>query len=315
MTTRTIERRQFLAGLAATRSRSRLRPRAEHAARGCGRAAGRSGRGCARSSRCRRTGCTWRASCSRRTRGRCARRSSGTAARSTTTRRSTSRSTRSPTPVRAGGRGVHGRARPTRSRSPTAPPWASRSSTAACRCAPGDEVLTTMHDHYATHESLRLATRARRRERAQGRALRRSGDGHARARWRARSARAIRPADARRRDDLGALEHRREDAGARDRRRGRARQRRRAPAATRILLCVDGVHGFGVEDVTMADLGCDFFVAGCHKWMFGPRGTGVVWGKRRAVADAPPDHSRASATPRYGAWMKGAPPPPTTRRR
>lgn len=51
----------------------------------------------------------------------------------------------------------------------------------------------------------------------------------------------------------------------------------RAPA-DRVLLCVDGVHGFGIEDVTMTDLGCDFFVAGCHKWLFGPRGTGIVWG-------------------------------------
>jgi Aminotransferase class-V len=48
----------------------------------------------------------------------------------------------------------------------------------------------------------------------------------------------------------------------------------------RILLCVDAVHGFGIEDVTMADLGCDFFVAGCHKWLFGPRGTGIIWAPR-----------------------------------
>lgn len=47
----------------------------------------------------------------------------------------------------------------------------------------------------------------------------------------------------------------------------------------RALLCVDGVHGLGVEDLSMQDLGCDFFVAGCHKWLFGPRGTGLVWGK------------------------------------
>src|SRR6185295_7734832 len=54
-----------------------------------------------------------------------------------------------------------------------------------------------------------------------------------------------------------------------------------APRAVseRVLLCVDGVHGFGVEDVAVADLGCDFFVAGCHKWLFGPRGTGLVWGR------------------------------------
>jgi isopenicillin-N epimerase len=51
--------------------------------------------------------------------------------------------------------------------------------------------------------------------------------------------------------------------------RGRAEQ-------DRALLCVDGVHGFGVEDETMASLGCDMFAAGCHKWIFGPRGTGVL---------------------------------------
>lgn len=46
----------------------------------------------------------------------------------------------------------------------------------------------------------------------------------------------------------------------------------------RVLVCVDGVHGFGIEDATMEDLGCDFFAAGTHKWVFGPRGTGVLWG-------------------------------------
>jgi selenocysteine lyase/cysteine desulfurase len=46
----------------------------------------------------------------------------------------------------------------------------------------------------------------------------------------------------------------------------------------RLLLSVDGVHGFGVEDFTIGQLGCDFFIAGCHKWIFGPRGTGLVWG-------------------------------------
>ncbi len=45
----------------------------------------------------------------------------------------------------------------------------------------------------------------------------------------------------------------------------------------RVLMSVDGVHGFGVEDVQMSDLGCDFFIAGCHKWLFGPRGTGIIW--------------------------------------
>lgn len=48
------------------------------------------------------------------------------------------------------------------------------------------------------------------------------------------------------------------------------------------LLCVDGVHGLGSEATRVADLGCDFFVSGTHKWLFGPRGTGIVWGRPEA---------------------------------
>lgn len=47
----------------------------------------------------------------------------------------------------------------------------------------------------------------------------------------------------------------------------------------RAIFCVDGVHGFGVENVTMDDLGCDFFVSGTHKWILGPCGTGLFWGR------------------------------------
>lgn len=49
-----------------------------------------------------------------------------------------------------------------------------------------------------------------------------------------------------------------------------------------ILFCVDGVHGFGIENQDVSKMGCDFFVAGTHKWIFGPRGTGVIWGNDRA---------------------------------
>lgn len=44
----------------------------------------------------------------------------------------------------------------------------------------------------------------------------------------------------------------------------------------RILYVIDGVHGFGVEDMRFADLNCDYFISGTHKWMFGPRGTGII---------------------------------------
>jgi isopenicillin-N epimerase len=67
--------------------------------------------------------------------------------------------------------------------------------------------------------------------------------------------------------------------------------------ADRLLLCVDGVHGLGVEADTIPELGCDFFMAGTHKWVFAPRGTGVVWGSPAAqVAVTPtiPTFSRQS---------------------
>jgi isopenicillin-N epimerase len=56
----------------------------------------------------------------------------------------------------------------------------------------------------------------------------------------------------------------------------------------RALLCVDAVHGLGVENATVGQLGCDFFISGTHKWLFGPRGTGLVWGRSDAWPAAAP---------------------------
>lgn len=71
----------------------------------------------------------------------------------------------------------------------------------------------------------------------------------------------------------------------------------------RIIFCVDGVHALGVEDFRLSELGCDFLIAGTHKWMFGPRGTGLVWGNPQAwpVAQAtiPTFSSQA-----YDLWME-----------
>jgi selenocysteine lyase/cysteine desulfurase len=72
--------------------------------------------------------------------------------------------------------------------------------------------------------------------------------------------------------------------------------------ADRIYFCVDGVHGFGVENITMEDLGCDFFVAGTHKWIFGPRGTGILWGKKEAWDMVSPIIPAFREAP-YSMWM------------
>lgn len=77
-------------------------------------------------------------------------------------------------------------------------------------------------------------------------------------------------------------------------------------ADDRVLLCVDGVHGFGVEDVSVDSLGCDFFVAGTHKWLFGPRGTGLVWGRAEAWDRVVPMVPSFGAP--VGVWLDLVPP-------
>jgi selenocysteine lyase/cysteine desulfurase len=63
-------------------------------------------------------------------------------------------------------------------------------------------------------------------------------------------------------------------------------------APDRALLAVDGVHGFAAVDASVGDLGCDFLTTGTHKWLFGPRGTGLLWGKAwDAVAPVIPSFS------------------------
>ncbi|WP_437897855.1 aminotransferase class V-fold PLP-dependent enzyme [Sorangium sp. So ce124] len=173
----------------------------------------------------------------------------------------------------------------------------------------GDEVLTTEHDHYSTHESLRLAAE---RTGAVVRKIALYARGSAATATEMAGAieAALTPATR-----VVAITWVHSSSGVKTPVRAiaevvaRANQGR-APGE-RVVCCVDGVHGFGVEDVTMADLGCDFFAAGCHKWMFGPRGTGVLWGRRELwpmLRPSIPSFGKAA----YEAWLRQQPPPPTT---
>ena len=174
---------------------------------------------------------------------------------------------------------------------------------------PGQEILTTTHDHYAHHESIRLAaekTGATMREIA-------LHDGAAAAtetEMVERLRRAIRPrtravgltwvhSSSGLKLPVPALAQVVERAN-----RGRA-------AADRCLLVVDGVHGLGVADEAAAGLGADFFVAGTHKWLFGPRGTGLIWGRPGAWSEVRPTVPTFDSTEPFEAWSRRQPPPPT----
>ncbi|MCX5724873.1 MAG: aminotransferase class V-fold PLP-dependent enzyme, partial [Nitrospirae bacterium] len=75
----------------------------------------------------------------------------------------------------------------------------------------------------------------------------------------------------------------------------------------RVIFCVDGVHALGVENFTLSEVGCDFLIAGTHKWLFGPRGTGLVWGHQRAWPIANPIIPTFN-TQAYDIWMELLPP-------
>jgi len=77
-----------------------------------------------------------------------------------------------------------------------------------------------------------------------------------------------------------------------------------------VLLGVDGVHGFGVEDTSFAKLGCDFLMAGCHKWLFGPRGTGVIAFSGKGLAAVRATIPSFTDDGVFAAWIKRRAQPP-----
>ena len=76
----------------------------------------------------------------------------------------------------------------------------------------------------------------------------------------------------------------------------------------RVLLVVDGVHGMGVEDPRITQLGADAFSAGLHKWIFAPRGTGFVWAKPDVWASMKPLIPSFTSFDLFQAWGEEHPP-------
>ena len=173
----------------------------------------------------------------------------------------------------------------------------------------GDEILTTNHDHYVHHEAIRLSTE---RNGASWRKipLWESWDNVTAGGIVDHIRREIRP-----NTRVVGVTWVHSQSGIRlpirmiadmiaDMNRNRAQ---------RVLLVVDGVHGLGVEDPTIVNLGADAFAAGLHKWIFAPRGTGFVWAKPDVWASMRPLIPSFTSFELFDAFNSGKPPAGTPR--
>ncbi|WAS91739.1 aminotransferase class V-fold PLP-dependent enzyme [Nannocystis punicea] len=179
---------------------------------------------------------------------------------------------------------------------------------------PGQEVLTTEHDHYSHHESIRRAVDKT------GAGLRfialhdmpRGSSHTSAAELVDRLERQIRPetravgltwvhSSTGLKLPIADMAQVVERANA-----GRA-------AADRCLLVVDGVHGVGAQDVDAAALGADFLVAGAHKWLLAPRGTGFIAGRAESWPELRPTVPSFDFSDRsiWDAWIRRTGTPPT----
>lgn len=167
---------------------------------------------------------------------------------------------------------------------------------------PGDHVLTTTHDFYATHEALRLAA-ARSGAEVEQIPLYDDPATVSADEVTGRVAAALRPGTR-----VVALTWVHSSTGVKLPVRGIADAVAAANTgraeADRAILVLDAVHGLGADAARPGDLGCDVFVSGTHKWLFGPRGTGLVWASAAAGAAVAPIIPSFTA-PSFGNWLTG----------
>ena len=170
------------------------------------------------------------------------------------------------------------------------------------RLRPGDHVVTSTHDFLSTHEALRLAAA---RTGAEVERVRLYDDPAAASADEivSRVRAAVRPVTR-----AVALTWVHSSTGVKLPIREIAESLREVSSARapedRVLLCVDAVHGLGAEAAGPSELGCDVFISGTHKWLFGPRGTGLVWVRRDTWSAFTPIIPTFTG-PSAGAWLTG----------
>ena len=171
---------------------------------------------------------------------------------------------------------------------------------------PGDEILCTTHDHYVHHEAIRLAAEK------SGAKVRRVAlyDDPANTpaeEMVARLKRAIGPYTR-----VVGITWVHSSTGvkipARALAQAVAEVNRARGESERILVVLDAVHGFGNQEEQIAHLGVDFAAAGTHKWIFAPRGTGIVWVPEKNWGRIRPTIPTFYDIEPYAAWEDQRPP-------
>ena len=171
---------------------------------------------------------------------------------------------------------------------------------------PGDEILCTTHDHYVHHEAIRLVAEK------SGATTRRVPlyDDPANTpadEMVSRLKRAIGPYTR-----VVGLTWVHSSTGVKIPARALAQAvgevNRSRGESERILVVLDAVHGFGNQEEQVAHLGVDFAAAGTHKWIFAPRGTGIVWVPEKNWGRIRPTIPTFYDVEPYAAWEDQRPP-------
>ncbi len=149
--------------------------------------------------------------------------------------------------------------------------------------APGDEVVTTDQEHESIiHPLLHL-------HRCRGIRIRRVGVSPDPQVMRARCEAVLSP-----RTRLVAFSHVTCETGARL----PAKAICDWAAQRGILSLVDGAQSLGVLPIDVGELGCDFFTSNGHKWLCGPKGTGIFYARSDRMTELCPAHVGAGSLER-----------------
>ena len=171
---------------------------------------------------------------------------------------------------------------------------------------PGDEILCTTHDHYVHHEAIRLAAEKSgaswRREPLYADSASATADEMV-----TNLKRAIGP-----KTRVVGITWVHSSSGVKIPARALTQAVAEVNAGRdekdRVLVVLDAVHGFGNQGEQVATLGADFVAAGTHKWIFAPRGTGILWVPQKNWGLISPTIPTFYALEPYAAWEDQRPP-------